>query len=82
MQIGVAVLLYKAMNRKSTPRWRGPAKISDVSETVKFQSQTFKEARHCARQNAEEKDVEGAESNPLQARTRHMELVPWRISTL
>ena len=37
VHIGGASSLYKAMNRKSTPRRRGPAQIL----TAKFQSQTF-----------------------------------------
>ena len=40
VQIGDAALFCEATNRKSAPRWRGPAKISDIDPTgasVKFQ---------------------------------------------
>ena len=52
VQNGGSVLLYKASNRNSALRWRGPAKISDVDDAgvaVKFQCQTFKVARYSAR---------------------------------
>ena len=59
---------YKTANRESTPRWGGPAKISDIDEsgvTVKCQYQTFKVARYCRRKKAEEKDAEEAEWGPM-----------------
>ena len=54
VQISDAVILYEPANRKSTPRGRGPAKISDVDETgttVRSHSQTFKVARCYVRMN-------------------------------
>ena len=60
-QIGDTVLLYEAMNRKSTPRWRGSAKIVGVDETGEtggFQGKTFKVARYFARKTVEEKNAE------------------------
>ena len=42
--IGDSVLLYKAVNRRSEPQWRGQAKILDYDKagaTVKIQSRTF-----------------------------------------
>ena len=30
---GDSVLLYKAQSRKGPPRWRGPAKILDISKS-------------------------------------------------
>ena len=65
------MLFYKAQSKKSALRRRGPALISDIDETgatVKFQSQTFKVARFCARKRREEKDVEGDELDPVRAR--------------
>ena len=41
VKIGDAVLFYKAQNKKSTPRRRGPTLILDIEgtgATVKFQS--------------------------------------------
>ena len=32
-EIGDLALHFKAVNRKSTPRWRGPAKGVDIDET-------------------------------------------------
>ena len=49
--IGDAVF-FVAVNRKSEPRRRAPAKVSDIDETgatVKFHSKTFKVARYCVR---------------------------------
>ena len=33
VKMGDSAPFYMAANRKSTPRWRGPAKISDIDET-------------------------------------------------
>ena len=41
VKIGGTALFYKAQSKKSAPRWRGPALISDTDETgvtAKFQS--------------------------------------------
>ena len=60
INLGDSVLFYKAQNRKSLPRWRGPAKIPDIHETgatVTCRSQTSKVARYCARKQPKEKDV-------------------------
>ena len=57
VQIGGAALFYKAMDRRSTPRWRGTAKILDIDETgvtVKFQPQTLQGARYCVRKDVDE----------------------------
>ena len=48
IKVGDEVLFYKASQKKSNPRWRGPAKILDIDESgvvLKFQSQSFKVAR-------------------------------------
>ena len=45
---GASALFCKAVNRKGTPHWRGPAGIPDIDETgvtVKFQSRTLWMAR-------------------------------------
>ena len=80
VQIGEAVLLYNAMNRRIKPRWRGPAKISDIAETgvtVKFQSLTFKAARYSVRKKSERRDSEDVEMDPLQTQMSTTEAVPW-----
>ena len=51
-------LFSKAANRKSAPRWRGPAKTSDFADSrvaIKFQSQTFKVASYCVRKTTEDR---------------------------
>ena len=58
VRIGDTVLFYTATNRKSAPRWRGPATILDVDEAgaaTKFQFQTFQVARYCVREKVEGK---------------------------
>ena len=45
------ILFPKPSNRKSAPRWRGPAGKLDIDKagvTVTFQTQTFKVERRCA----------------------------------
>ena len=45
VKTGDAVLFYSAQSKKSGPRRRGPALISDIDATgatVKFRSQTFR----------------------------------------
>ena len=49
---GDMVLSHKAQNRKSSPRWRGPARVLGIDETgatVSFQDQNFKVDRCCVR---------------------------------
>ena len=61
-RVGDSVVSYKASNSKGSPRRRGPAKILDVDDagvTVKFQSQTFKVARHCVRGRLDAQDAGG-----------------------
>ena len=59
------VFFFKAPNRESLPRRRGPAKVLGVDETgatESFQSQTFKVARYCVRRrvkDSEEPEGEG-----------------------
>ena len=58
--MGDFVLFYKAPRKKSNPRWRGPAAILDIDEfgaALKFQSQTFKVARHCVQRKLDKKDL-------------------------
>ena len=58
--VGDIVLFYKTPNRRSSPRWRGPAKVLEIGEagvTVHFQSQTFKVARCCVRRRVKESAV-------------------------
>ena len=60
IKVGGVVLFYKAPQKKSNPRWRGPAAILDIDESgvvLKFQSQTFKVARYCVRRKVAEKDL-------------------------
>ena len=33
VKVGDMVIFYKAQNRKSSPRWRGPAKVLELDET-------------------------------------------------
>ena len=52
IKVGDGVLFYKAPQKTSSPRWRGPATILDIDESgvvLKFQSQSFKAARYCVR---------------------------------
>ena len=70
-QIGYAVLSYKAHGKKSAPRRRGPALISDIDDTgvtAKFESQVFGVARFCVRKRGEEKDVAEEELGPVRVR--------------
>ena len=60
VKVGDSVLFYKAPQKKSNPRRRGPATILDIDESgvaLKFQSQTFKVARYCVRRKLDEKDL-------------------------
>ena len=60
IKVGGSVLFYEAPQKKSNPRWRGPAAILDIDESgvvLKFQSQTFKVARYCVRHKLEEEDL-------------------------
>ena len=60
IKVGGEVLFYKAPQKKSNPRWRGPAKILDIDESgvvLKFQSQCFKVARYRVRRKVEAKDL-------------------------
>ena len=64
--IGCSVLFYKTANRKSAPRWRGPAKLPDNDETgatVEFPRQTFEAARFWVRRKMEKKNVSEVEWN-------------------
>ena len=69
IDVGDMALFCKAQNRKSSPRWRGPAKVLEIDETgvnVSFQSQNFKVARYCVRQRMKESEAtEGDGGNPL-----------------
>ena len=84
LRIGVAAY-YQAINRESTPRWRGPARIFGVAvtgATVKFQSETSKVLRFCVQKEDEEADAEDVKLDPIQARTRPGEVAPSGDSTL
>ena len=73
------VLLNKTQDKRSAPRWRGPELIPDIDETgvtVKFQSQTFKVARFCARNKVEATHVEDTEVDPTRTRMRSVGLDP------
>ena len=51
--IGDSTIPCKQMSIESTPKWRAPAVIFGIGETgaaAKFQSQTSKIARYCARE--------------------------------
>ena len=50
--MGDSFISYKPIGRNTVPKWRGPAAILDydaTGATAKFQNQTFKVARYCAR---------------------------------
>ena len=73
------MLSYKALNRKSTPRWRGPAKILGFDEpgaAAKLQPQTFEAVRYCARKKAEEQDADEVECNPMPSEWKPMQAPP------
>ena len=75
-KIGCAALFYKARSKKSAPRRRGRALISDIDETgaaVAFQSQISKVARFRVRGRGEEKDVEEDELDPVTIRLHQSE---------
>ena len=60
-------LFYRVVNRKSTHRRRGPAKILGIDETAAtaiFQSRTSKVARHCVGTKMDAQDVSAVEWNP------------------
>ena len=62
--VGGPAPLFGAKSWRSSPRWRGPAKISDFDDTrvaVSFQSQTFKVARFRVRKRLNETDAADAE---------------------
>ena len=53
---------YKAVNRNSAPRRRGPLGILDIDgigATVKSRSQTLKAARYCVRRHLGPEDAGG-----------------------
>ena len=53
LDVGDMLLFYTARNRKSSPRWGGPAEVLEIDEsgvTVSCQSQDFKVARYRVRQ--------------------------------
>ena len=77
MRSGDAALFYGTTNRRIAPRWQGPATILDIDET-----QTFKVARYPVRYEAEEKDAEDLELDPLQTRRGSVEASPRGRSTL
>ena len=61
--VGYCVLFYMTGNRKSAPRWRGPAEILNIDETrviVKLLSRTFQVGRYCVRK-MEKEDVSEVE---------------------
>ena len=67
VEIGDSALSYKAANRMSTPRRRGPTKFLDIDEagaTVKFQGQRFKLAHTCVRKKTGRYDVSEVEWDP------------------
>ena len=73
VRIGDAMLSYKAQNKQIEPRRTGPASIADIDETgatAKFQAQTFKVERSCARKKVEAKEVEDSELDPMKVRLR------------
>ena len=68
------------MNRVSTPRWRGPAKIlyvDDAGTTVKFQFLTAEVARHCVRKKVGRQGADEVGWNPMSSISGRMELAPW-----
>jgi len=70
VKVGDTVIFYKAQNRKSSPRRRGPAKVLELDETgaaVYFQSQIFKVAHYCIRRRVKESEVVDKEPMELPA---------------
>ena len=64
VKIGDSVLSLKAVCRESAPQYLRPARVSAIDETglaVELQSQTFKVARFCAREEVQAQDVEAVE---------------------
>ena len=67
VEIGASVLFFKALNRKSQPKWSGPQCILEIDgtgATAQYQSQTFKVAKYCARREVDEKEAGGTEGPP------------------
>ena len=65
--MGDSALLNKSPNRKSAPRWRGPAEVlqaDDAGEEAKVHGQTFEAAQSCVRENAGAQDVVEMNWNP------------------
>ena len=85
MHIGDAAPLYKAANRKRTPRRRGPAKIlasGAAGVAGEIQSQTFKVARGPVGKQVEEKDAEEVGWNPSPGQPQTIETASWGNITL
>ena len=68
IDVGDMVLFYKAQNKKSLPRRRGPAKVIEMDEsgvTASFQSQPFKVARNCVRRRLKDSDLQEGDKPAL-----------------
>ena len=67
VRVGGSDIVFKASNRKSAPRWHGPAKIlasGNAGVTSKFQGQTFKVAQYCVRKKPDAQDAGEGDWNP------------------
>ena len=73
-------LFVLTQNRKSSLRWRGPARTLGIDETgvaATFGSQTFKVARYCVRKRLHEADARGeGRQNSLQRGNPRMSQKP------
>ena len=66
--VGDMALFYKAQNRKSSPRRRGPAEVLEIDEagaTVSFQRQNSKVARYCGSKRTKDSEVTGRDERFL-----------------
>ena len=64
---GDSVLLYKAPNRGSHPKWGCPVYALDIDETrvsERYQSQTLEVVRYCARGRVDAGGVDNMEGRP------------------
>ena len=67
VKIGNSVRFEKPPNRKSLPKWGGPACILEIDETgatARYQSQTFQAARNCVRKQVDEEEPGDKKGTP------------------
>ena len=77
--IGEFSAFFKSANRKSAPRWRGPAMILDIDDAgaqAAFQGQTLKVARYCVRRKVDTRDAAGVDWYPASESLETMDGMP------